>query len=213
MRNRYRISLAGAVCLAVATAASAQDHAFVQGFGGIRLSSGPLDTAAGLASPNLLSSGSFGAVAGADLTPNIQAVGEFGRMGNVLPGTMQSILSYSPYDVRVSALYGEGGVRLTTGTGAGVRPYVETSAGVARLRTGVDGLRGADPYINAALGFMTTTRPLATVGGGVVFQGGRVVVDAGYRFSRIFANGSLAGLFSAGDIDANQLRVGFGVRF
>jgi opacity protein-like surface antigen len=126
---------------------------------------------------------------------------------------MQSILSFTPYDVRVSAWYGQGGVRLTTGSASAVQPYVETLAGLSRLHAGVAGLGAADPYVNAALGFLTTTRPLASLGGGVVFQSGAVMLDAGYRFSRIFAANSVAGTLTGGDIDGNQVRVGLGVRF
>lgn len=205
MRNMFRIITAAAICLAPAAAASAQDRpAFVEGFGGMNVASGPFGG---------LSNSSFGGTLGLDLTPNIQVIGEVGRMSNVLPSTLQTIIEFAPVDFRMSAWYGQGGVRLSAGSGLRVQPYVETIAGMARLRTSMSGLGAADPFVNAGLAFLTTTRPLASVGGGIVFQRGAVMVDAGYRFNRIFANESITGAVAGGDIDGHQLRAGLGVRF
>ena len=213
MRNS-RCILTAAICLitvVAGTGAFAQEPtAFVQGFGSVRLDSTPV---AALRGVNRLSSGAFGGIAGVNLTPNIQAIGELGRVGDLLPATTQTLLAFSPYDVRVSAWYGEGGVRLTTGSSLTVQPYFETLAGLSRLRASVGGFGGYDPYVNAALGFLTRTRPVATLGAGVVFQKSSVMLDAGYRFNRIFASGSFADALTAGEINTNQVRVGIGVRF
>jgi opacity protein-like surface antigen len=75
------------------------------------------------------------------------------------------------------------------------------------------GLGAADPWVNTGLAFMSTTRPIATVGGGVVVRGGPVLLDVGYRFNRIFTNESLAGALTGGDVDGHQLRAGIGVSF
>src|SRR5689334_18031272 len=107
----------------VTSAASAQEeprplpahepHASLQGFGGIGL---------GGSAANVHPT--FGGAIVGDLTPNIQLLGEFGRIGDVLPSRTQTVIGFSPVDVSVSALYGSGGVRLSTGSSA-VRPYVE----------------------------------------------------------------------------------------
>src|SRR5215510_3927869 len=129
----------GAILLAtffVTSAAWAQEtqpspvkepHASLQGFGGI-----------GIGSVSSVHPTFGGAIVG-DLTPNVQLLGEVGRIGDVLPSRTQSLIGLSPVDVSVSAFYGSGGVRLSTSSSA-VRPYVEASAGIARLTPQVSGI-------------------------------------------------------------------------
>ena len=79
--------------LGVASAVSAQDRNFVQGFGGLRLdNTATVETA-------------FGGVAASHLTPNIQIVGEAGRMSYILPSTFDTLLGFSPIGFGVSAIY------------------------------------------------------------------------------------------------------------
>src|SRR5262245_18091441 len=52
----------------------------------------------------------FGGAVGYELAPGLPLSGEFGRLGNVLPDVVALPLSFSPFDLRVSAFYGEGGV-------------------------------------------------------------------------------------------------------
>jgi hypothetical protein len=199
MRTGRVSSLLVVVCL-VSTCAAAQD-AFVQGVGGIRLTSAP-----GLA-------GSFGAMVGGSLTPNIDAVGEFGRITDVMPPILDTALSFAYPDFQMSALYGVGGVRLITSPGH-VRAYGETVAGFARLSSS---LREADSpidtIVNTGLTFVNTTEPLAAAGAGVIFQSGRLVANVGYRFTRIFAGDTLAGLLTGGNLDISEVRMGIGIRF
>ena len=56
---------------------------------------------------------------------------------------------------------------------------------------------------------------LLGVGGGVMLNGGPVVVDAGYRYKKIAAGNSLASALTLGNngIEVNQVRVGVGFRF
>ena len=106
--------------LCVTSSASAQEpHAAVQAFGGLGVGS--------FTTTNT----NFGGAVTADLTPNIQVVGEAGRIGNMLPSMTQTLIGLGPVDLNVSAWYGQGGVRFTGGSAA-LRPYVETSAGIAR---------------------------------------------------------------------------------
>ena len=83
------------------------------------------------------SDASFGAVVTSELTPGIQVVGEGGRIGNLLSPTIDLGLNLIPGGVgfKTSAWYGQGGVRIST-SGSGVRPYLETQAGIARMHFG-----------------------------------------------------------------------------
>ena len=80
----------------------------------------------------------FGGRVSFELVPGVQAIGEFGRLGNVLPSVVALPLSFSPVDLKVSAFYGEGGVRLLAAPRSAVSPYVEGTAGVAHLRFGLE---------------------------------------------------------------------------
>ena len=184
--------------------ASAQDRpSFVEGFGGVRMSTAP-----GVAS-------SLGGTIGVALTPGIQAIGEIGRHSNVTPATIATLLALTPVDFRVSALYGEGGVRFVSNPRGHLSGYAEALAGVTRLNATFGGVGSprTDALVNIALRFFDTTEPLAGVGGGVIMQGGPLVATVGYRFNRIFANESLAGWLGGGRLDVNEVRVGIGVRF
>jgi hypothetical protein len=196
------IGVLGFVCLA-STASAQGSRASIQGFGGLRLGGfTSTDTA-------------FGAVVTADLTPNIQVVGEGGRIGNLLPPTVDLLFGIIPGGIgaSTSAWYGQGGVRLTAAT-SGVRPYAETSAGIARLQTRVSGLGGTTGALtNVALQFLDRTSPIATVGAGVIFAAGPIVTDLGYRYRRILSNDWTTALSFGQQLDSSEVRVGVGVRF
>ena len=197
------VALALAGLCVVWSPASAQDReSFAQGFGGLRLgSTASTGTAVG------------GLVAGT-LTPNIQVVGEAGRIGNVLPSTVDTLLAFSPIGVGLSSWYGQGGLRFTSAT-SGIRPYAETSAGFARLHSEVAGFGSRDGSLlaNAALRFLDRTYPTATVGGGVTFESGRFVADVGYRYRRIFSNDWVTLLSLARPLNLSEVRLGVGIRF
>jgi hypothetical protein len=190
--------------MCLASPALAQPHSSIQGFGGMRLG--------GFASNDA----SFGAVVTSELTPSIQVVGEGGRIGNILSPTVDLALGLLPGDLgfRTSAWYGQGGVRIST-SGSGVRPYLETQAGIARLQTRVAGLGSgtADAITNAALQFLDGTSPMASIGGGLTFSGGAFVTDIGYRYRRIFSSGWVNALSLGQALDINEVRFGVGVRF
>ena len=190
------------VCLVSTCAAAQDDRAFVQGVGGIRLTSAP-----GIA-------GSFGAMVGGSLTPNIDAVGEFGRMSDVMPTLIDTAVAFTYPDFQMSAWYGVGGIRLITSPTGHLRAYGETVAGFARLSNSLRGIDSpTDAIVGTALSFVNTTEPLAAAGAGVIFQNGSFVANVGYRFTRIFAGDTLAGLLTGGNLDVNEVRVGIGVRF
>jgi hypothetical protein len=111
--------LAGA--LMMPSAARAQvGRVEVQGFGGVTFR-------------DFSNSSTFGGSVAAPLTNNIQVIGEFGRMSDVMAPTIATLLDVTPFDVRLRAFYGEGGVRILGGHGSGLRPYAEATAGFARL--------------------------------------------------------------------------------
>ena len=192
------------VC-ALPAAASAQGNSSVQGFGGLTF--GTSDFGRSAMSANL-----GGAISTA-LTSNIEIVGEVGRMSDIKP-PLYELLDLTPFDLRVSAWYGQGGVRLIASRTRAVRPYAEATAGVARLRAGVSGFGGrTDSLINAALGFVNRTEPMLGLGGGVVLGAGPLAVDVGYRYKRILAGGVASALNAGEAYQVNEARIGVGVRF
>jgi hypothetical protein len=187
-----------AVVVLPATADAQQSQ--IQGFGGLTFG-------------DVTNSSTFGGNVAIPLSDNLQVIGEGGRMTDLMPSLYGTLIDFTPVDLRVSAWYGEGGLRLISSGGA-VRPYVETTVGFARLRTGFTGAGStADAIGNTALAFLARTEPLLGAGGGVVFQGGPVFLDLGYRYKKILASDSLQSILTGGDISLNQVRVGAGVRF
>src|SRR5688572_27775743 len=116
------MAAAVAVCLALPSAAAAQ-HAQFQGFGGLTFG-------------DVTHSSTFGGNLAVPLSDHLQIIGEGGRMADVMPPLFGTLVAFTPVDVRVSAWYGEGGLRFIASPGRVVQPYVETTAGFARLRTG-----------------------------------------------------------------------------
>lgn len=202
MRRIVFVAIVLAGFCVVGSPASAQERGrFAQGFGGLRLGS--------VASTDL----AVGGLVAGSLTPNIQVVGEAGRISNVLPSTVDTLLVFSPIGVGLSSWYGQGGVRFTSAT-SGIRPYAETSAGFARLHTEVAGFGSRNSLLaNAALRFLDRTYPMATVGGGATFESGRFVADVGYRYRRIFSDDWVTLLSLARPLNVSEVRLGVGFRF
>lgn len=157
----------------------------------------------------------FGGSVAIPVGDHVQIIGEGGRLTDIKASLLDTALDFTSVDVGMSAWYGEGGVRFIGSRHSSVRPYVEVTAGAARLNptVGVDGWLGA--LTNTGLGFLSRTEPLVGAGGGVILQGGPVVVDLGYRYKKIMAGSGFASAFALGDngFDVNQVRVGLGVRF
>jgi len=190
--------------LAAARSASAQQpRSAVQGFGGLQV--GTFGT----------TEATFGAAVTGTLTPNVQIVGEGGRMSNILPPLTDSLFGFSPVGFSMSAWYMQGGLRFTTAGSSGVRPYGETSFGFARMHASVGDL--GNPIANAAaefgLPFLDRTDPMATAGGGVTFEHGGFIADLGYRYRRIFSSDWVNTLGIGSTLHTNEVRVGVGLRF
>jgi opacity protein-like surface antigen len=208
MRHLFRLvpplAIAGAMVCGPSIAV-AQERASLEGFGGLSL--------------NSVTSESFTPSVGGTLTfnvtPAVQIIGEAGRLDNVLPTLSNAAFTAADLGLRVSAVYGEGGVRLLMAPGSAVTPYVEGTAGVARLGVSVDRFGAVgNAAATLALQFVDRTTPTLGAGGGLLLRGGPVVFDLGYRYKQLFANDILRiGLGFGQQLHTHQARVGFGVRF
>ncbi len=191
------------VVLVAPSAALAQGRASVEGFGGLSLNA--------LQSQRL----SLGGTVTFSLAPGLQIVGEAGRLANVLPTLSSAVFSLARTDLRASALYGEAGVRFMAAPAAAFTPYVEATAGIARLdvRSGRLG-PVANAVTSVALGLVGRTMPTAGAGGGILLRGGPILFDVGYRYKQLFANDVLRFALGFGQpLRTHQVRVGVGVRF
>jgi len=203
--RRALILLTLLVCLpAVAAAQSAKTS--VLGFGGLTFS-----TSSALEGTS--TAPTLGGLVSGELTPNVQIIGEIGRMSDIRPA-LYDLLDFTPVDLRISAWYGEGGVRFITSPRSAVRPYAQATAGFARLSPGFSGLGGrSDALIDTGLAFLRRTEPLLGVGAGVLLERGPLAIDAGYRYKKISATG-VASVINAGNAyQVNEARIGIGVRF
>jgi hypothetical protein len=204
-RKLSSLSAAILVCAAPAAAYAQGANTSVQGFGGVTFgTSSFVGTSA---------ASTFGGRITTGLTPNIEIIGEGGRMSDIKPPLLD-LLDFTPVDLHVRAWYGEGGVRFIASPRSAVRPYAEATAGFARLSTGLSGIGGrTGAVIDTSLAFLNRTEPLLGAGGGVVFQGGPISLDVGYRYKKILATGVASALNGGRPYQVNQVRVGLGFRF
>jgi hypothetical protein len=179
---------------------SAQDHGSVSLVSGFTVTQGSaIENVVSSVSSGVNSRLNLGGRVAFNVAPGFQAVGEVGRISNVLPPLVTSILSFTPVDVRASA----------------VSPYVEATGGLAHLSVRVAGFGAtADELANLGLRFANTTSPIAGLGAGVMLHAGRVTFDAGYRYKKIFAQNFVDALLSGGQaLTSHQAVFGVGVRF
>ncbi len=187
--------------------AVAQSATSVSGFGGF--------TANALQSQRP----SLGGTITFDVNRNVQVIGEAGRIGNVLPALSNTVFTAAQTGLRVSAFYGEGGVRFLAAPSSNVTPYAEATAGMARVdvssthfNTHFGGV--GNVVTSLALGLVGRNAPMAGVGGGLLVRGGPVVFDVGYRYKQLFADDLLQVALGFGQpLRAHQFRAGIGVRF
>lgn len=203
MRRLSSASFVVAAILFLSSGAEAQTlGGHIEGFGGTTFGTSA-------------SAPTFGGAVAVPLGDNVQLLGEAGRLTDIKASLLDTALDFTDLDVGMSAWYAEGGLRFIGSRHSTIRPYVQATAGVARLKpsVGLDGLLGA--VTNTGLTFLSQTEPLVGAGGGVIVQGGPLVVDLGYRYKKILSSGGLSSAFSLGSdgFDVNQVRVGVGVRF
>jgi opacity protein-like surface antigen len=208
MRTAFIASAILAVCSVASTAHAQSTNRSIQGFGGITFGTSSTPFLGGTSTAP-----TFGGTVVGGLLPNLQVVGEFGRMSDIKPPLFDLVDEYSPAGLHVTAWYGEGGVRWIASPHSSIRPYGEATAGWARLNTDISGFSGRTyEALEEGLGFLNRTDPLLGVGGGVVFQSGPVAVDIGYRYKKILASG-VASALNGGDYHVNDVRVGVGFSF
>ena len=194
------------VCAVPSVGRAQSANTSIQGFGGLTFGTSSVLGRTSTAP-------SLGGVVAAGVTPNIQILGEVGRLSDIKP-PLFDLLDFTPVNLRVSAWYGEGGVRFIASPRSAVRPYAEATAGFARLSTGLTGFGGrTDAVIDAGLAFLNRTEPLLGVGGGVLLEGGPLTLDLGYRYKKIMATGLASVLNARNDYQVNEARIGVGLRF
>jgi opacity protein-like surface antigen len=205
MRKLITVTALAVACAIPVTAHAQNARSEVQGFGGLTVGTSTFGSAV---------SSTFGGRVGVGLTPNLQVIGEAGRLADIT-SPLFDLLDFTNIGVNVSALYGEAGVRVLASPRSAVRPYGEATAGFARLNASLSGLGGrTDAIVDTALGLINSTRPMLGAGTGVLFQAGPMSVDVGYRYKKISPGNTVAALLNAGkDYQVNQVRIGVGIRF
>jgi hypothetical protein len=196
--RRFFVSLIVVAGMAL-EAPSAFAETRLQAFGGVTYGQSTTDTL-------------YGGELSIGLGPHLELFGEAAYMRDTLDRNLilDAIDLAEPFTgvgVRLSGLYGDGGVRILTSP-APIRAYVEGSAGMARLSPRVD-IRSErfdvlEPFINTALDRIHWTEPLIGAGGGLIVQPGPFTIDLGYRHKRILLDNP---------ISVNQLRAAVGLRF
>jgi hypothetical protein len=190
------------IALTLPHLAAAQDRGGqVEAFGGLTVRGASVDPL-------------FGGNVAVPLGDRVQIVGEGGWLNDILSPTLSTLIDFTPVDLRLSAAYGQAGVRLIGPSDRALRPYAEFSAGFARLAFRFSGAGSrTDAGINTALQFLEGTKPVFGMGAGVIVQGGPVVLDLGYRFQQFRQGNALETFLAGGNLNVNQVRVGVGVRF
>lgn len=187
----YLLSAMVTVALLMPAAARAQDApaGFVGGLGGVTFGT--------------VSSAAVAGQGGVRIGPDLYLIGEFGYMRNVLPKEISDMVDDTAAElavllgesvdmsISVPARYGFAGLRWSPSTGS-VTPFVEGGIGAGRISLKIDEalVGGVDvtSLIEQELeGEDTnTTELLFAVGGGITLRASNaVVVDVGYRFTRI----------------------------
>jgi opacity protein-like surface antigen len=200
-----RLIILAALAIGLSPAAAfAQQRSEVEGFGGLTFGTSTFGTGA---------SSTFGGRVAVGLSDNLQVIGEGGRLAD-LQSPLFDLLDFRGIGARVSAYYGEAGVRFIASPHSAVRPYGEATAGFARLNASVSGLGAAGGFIDTGLALFNRNQPMLGVGGGVLVQSGPLSLDLGYRYKKISAGNTIASALNAGNaFQVNQVRLGVGFRF
>ena len=170
MRRMFFGAAAMGGVLLFSSPASAQTRGGqVEGFGGMTVGSTTDAT-------------TFGGSVAFPLGDNVQIIGEAGRMDDIKSGLLDVVDDLALFNVRLSAWYGEAGIRFIASPRSVVRPYVEATGGFARVTPGVSGAGTIGAVTNTALNFLASNEPMFGAGGGLILQGGPVIVDVGYRY-------------------------------
>lgn len=196
-----RLAVAGTMAAAMFIARPAHAQGLIQAMGGITTT----------ADENPF----FAGVLGGKVGP-IEIDGEFGRLTNIVPKRIADAslsLSGGEAKAELPAWYGMGSVRLIAPAGP-VQPFVRVGAGAARLHPQ---FTATDPDVDAEIVFGEgdTTKFLLGAGGGLRVEAGRVLIDGGYRYMRVFQKYRSDSDFNNDDVLVNvhTVYVALGVRF
>ena len=174
-----------------------------------------------------VTSQSFGVEGGITLAPRIAVITEFGMVRDSSPkslGTSAQVVAGAltlaqsgavTYTVKQPVGFGQVGGRYTIPHSDKLHPYVEVSAGLAKVKRDVRFTAGgtdvtdklATYYITLGTDLAgTESKMMITGGGGVVYDiRSTVIFDASYRFSRISTDPS--------GTNVNRIGAGIGIRF
>jgi hypothetical protein len=188
--------------------ALAEPAGFVRGFGGVSF----------LSEPGAV----FGGTVGIRLTSWVEAIGDIGRMTNILPRQIQQDVDAAAgqfggffgapvtIDLEAPGLYAFGGVRVSRIVSSRMKVFGEGGYGVARGTSDITahaGTADVSQQVTAILRLKdSVTRPLVAVGGGVSIPlTDHLTTDLGYRFLRIFTDDPR--------INTGMMTAGFGWSF
>ena len=177
--------------LVMASPALAQSAGFVRGFGGVSF----------FTEPGAL----VGATVGIRITDALAAIGDVGRMTNILPRSIQRDVDLiaqeigdffgAPVtiDLEAPALYTFGGLRFSHALSSGLRVFAEGGAGIARGTSDITARVGStdvSPQVTDLLQLKeSATEPLLALGGGLwMALSDHLSADVGYRYFRIFTD-------------------------
>lgn len=202
-RNTWKpFAIAAGVLALIGIAQPVQAQGLIQGIVGVTKT----------ASQNPVFAGAIGGKAGI-----FEIDGEFGRMQNIVPKSLaDTTLSVSGGEAKAElpAWYGMGNLRLIAPTGP-VQPFVTAGAGFARLHPRFT-VNDPDVSVQSIFGENgDTTKFLAGVGGGLRVTAGRVLIDGGYRFIRVFQKYRSDANFNNDDVLVNvhMFYLALGVKF
>jgi opacity protein-like surface antigen len=188
-----RVTCVGAVVylLSVTPSWAQTERGFVRGFGGVTFGTAEVSSV-------------FGGGGGVNVGPNVQIVGEIGRIQDVLPSELQDDLDFFitvlslelgvpiSVDVKAPAIYGLGGLRFNVPTAGRVRPFVEGQVGVANISFHVDAeVAGIDisQEVEDEADLDNESEVLLGLGGGLnLALTDTLGIDLGYRYGRIFTD-------------------------
>jgi opacity protein-like surface antigen len=176
-----------------------------------------------------VTSQSFGGEFGYTIASQLQVFVEAGSIGNVatadigasaqqIAGAIAQVQSNVGYTVKQPVTFGIAGVKYLVPASGSLQPYVMAGAGIAKVSqnvaftvggTDVTSSLSQPQYGGITLGTDLSgsfTKPMVSIGGGVMFPVWRqVVIDAQYRYGRIFSDD--------GGINVSRAGIGIGVRF
>lgn len=147
----------------------------------------------------------------------LEVDGEFGKFLNIVPKRSFDLarqLSGGTIEARLPAWYGMGSLRLIGAMGP-VQPYLNGGLGLARLQPELSATNGSTTTVLVFGSDQDENKFLMGGGGGLRFDAGRMAVDAGYKYIRIFEKYRSDTDFNNDDVLVNvhMFYVALGIKF